>query len=96
MCGPRVKPSPATLDRVARGEHEDRRYSVGAEPPSHLETVSARQHHVEDHYVRRIAVGGGQRLRAVSGELHLIPRLGQGPLDKSGDPIVVLHDEDPG
>jgi hypothetical protein len=56
VVGSRIEPAHAILDRVTRGQHQDRRPDpVLAEPAADVEAVDARQHHVEDD---RVVVDG--------------------------------------
>ena len=51
------------LQRVARRQEEDGHPEpVGPQPPGHLQAVEVGQHDVEDHEVRWILLGLGQRL----------------------------------
>src|SRR4051794_16446230 len=95
VVGARVEALDARLDRVARGEHEDRHVVGRAQPARDLDAVELRQPEVEDHEVG--VVGGGlvERRLAVAGDAHVVAVQAQGALEDLGDLVVVLDDEHP-
>ena len=67
VVGAAVEPGDAVLDRVARGQHQDRRPdAVVAQPAAGLEAVDARQHHVEHDRVVLGRAGHPQRVLAAA------------------------------
>jgi hypothetical protein len=93
VVGPGVEALDARLERVARGEHEDRHVIGRPQPPRDLDAVELRQPEVEDDEVgvegRRLV----QRGLAVAGDAHLVTLQAQGALEHLGDLLVVLDDE---
>ena len=82
------------LDRVARGQHEDRR--VASFPPQllrDLESGFLRQHDIQQDHVILVNVRQHGRLGAVGGDVDHIPFLLQALLDEARDLPVVFHQE---
>src|SRR4029453_16244237 len=84
------------LDRVPRGQHQDRR-AVAALPelPAHREPVSLGHQDVEDHGVELGAGRGAQRLLAVGGEVNLVALELQSPLQCPAELGLVVYDKYP-
>src|SRR5262249_55421599 len=73
VVGTGVEALDARLERVARGEHEDRDVVGRSQPPRDLDAIELRQPEIEDDEVR---VEGGrlvERGLAVAGDAHLVP-----------------------
>ncbi len=88
----------AVVDRVAGGQHQDRRaVARGAHPAAHLETVDLRHHHIEDHRIGGAALGAGLASRP-----HARPRASfdvvavelQRSLERSPDGGLVVYHKD--
>ena len=85
----------AGVERVARGQHQDRRVVlVLAQPAGDLDAVHAREAEVEDEQVGEERVDLVERRDAVAGEAHLVALQPQRALEHLGDLLVVLDDED--
>ncbi len=94
VVGADVQPGDARVQRVARGQHEDRRVVlVGAQLAGDVEAVHPRQAEVEHDQVGEEGVDLVQRLDPVAGELHLVALQAQRALEHLGDLLVVLDDE---
>ena len=96
VVGAGVEALDARLDRVARGEHEDRHVVGGAQAPRDLDAVELRQPEVEDHEVGVVGRGLVERGLAVAGDAHVVAVQPQRALEDLGDLVVVLDDEHPG
>ena len=93
VVGAGVEALDARLERVARGEHEDRHVVGRAQPARHLHAVELGQPEVEDDEVgveRRRLV---ERRLAVGGDAHLVALQAQRALQDLGDLLVVFDDE---
>ena len=93
VVGAGVEALDARLERVARGEHEDRDVVGRAQPARHLHAVELGQPEVEDD---EVGVEGGrlvERRLAVAGDAHLVALQAQRALQDLGDLLVVLDDE---
>ena len=96
VVGADVQALDAAVERVARGEHEDRHVAVGAQAPGDLDAVELGQAEVEDDHVGHERDGLVERGLAVAGEAHLVALHAQRALQGQGDVLVVLDDEHPG
>ena len=94
VVGARVEALDARLQRVARGQDQDRHVVVGAQRARDLDAVELRQAEVEDHEVGRERAALLERGRAVGGRAHLVALHAQRALQRLGDVLVVLDDED--
>src|SRR3954470_13546866 len=82
------------IERVARGQHEDRRVVVVfAQPPGDVDAVEAGQPEVEHDQIGQEGMDVLERLDAVAGELDLIALQAQRALQHLRDVLVVLDDE---
>src|SRR4051794_16954242 len=95
VVGARVEPFDARLDRVARGEHQDRHVVGRAQPPRDLDAVELGQSEVEDDEVGVVGRRLVERRLAVAGDAHVVAVQAQGALEDLGDLVVVLDDEHP-
>ena len=94
VVGADVEPLHARVQRVARGQHEDRRVVlVAAQLAGDLDAVHARQAEVEDDEIRQERLRVVQRLGAVVGELDVVALHAQRALEDLGDLLIVLDDE---
>ena len=67
VVGARLEPLDAVLDRVARGQHQDRRaVARAAQRAAHLHPVDVRQAEVEHDRVRHVGLGREQPLSPFS------------------------------
>src|SRR3954449_9141758 len=82
VVGAGVQPLDARLDRVARGEHEDRHVAVGAQPAGDLDAVQAGQPEVEQHDVGHVGPRVGERALTVADEAHLVALQAQRALQR--------------
>ena len=97
VVGAGVEPLDARLERVARGQHQDRDVlAVRAQPLGDLDAVEPGQPEVEHQQVGQEGVVGVQRRDAVTGELDLVALDAQRALQHLGDVVVVLDDQDAG
>src|SRR5215211_672528 len=96
VVGPRVEPLDPRVDRVARGEYEDRHVAVLPQPATYLHAVQPRQPQVEHHGVRLEDTGLLERDLAVVGHAHLVALLVERAPEDARDVDVVLDYEDPG
>ena len=82
---------------VARGQEQHRRLVAGAaHAAQHLESVHARQTHVEDHQIRGVARRDLEALFAVARDGDLVALLLEGVLDAARDGVLVFDDQDGG
>src|SRR5262249_34865381 len=89
-----VEPGDAVLDRVARGQHQDRYVGgAGAQPTADLDAVEPGQHHVEHDQVGQPIARRGERVRSVLGGLDLVALEAEPPSEHRQDPRVVVDDE---
>jgi hypothetical protein len=96
VVGAGVQPLDAVLDRIAGGEHEDRRaHALVAQPAAGLEAVQPRQHHVEDDDVVRRGAGHPQRVLAADRDVGEQALLAQPLPDQGGQLHLVLDDQHP-
>src|SRR5215218_4700495 len=94
VVGADVEPFHARVERVARGEHEDRRVVVVApQPPRDVDPVEPGQPEVEHDQVGQERVDVLERLDAVARELDLVALPAQRALEDLRDVLVVLDDE---
>ena len=93
VVGAGVEALDAGVDRVARGEHQDRHVAVGAQLLAHLDAVELRQPEVEDHGVGLEHAGLVERGLAVLGEPHVVALAAQGTTDDIPDIGVVFDYE---
>ena len=96
VVGAGVEPLDPRLDRVARGQHEDRDVVGAPQRLGHLDPVEPRQPEVEDHQVGQEGVGEVERADPVAGDLDVVALHPQRALEDLGDRVVVLDDQDPG
>ena len=96
VVGAGVEALDAGLERVARGQDQDRHVVVGAQRARDLEAVEPGQAEVEDHEVGRERAPVLQRGGTVGGGAHLVALHAQRALERLGDVLVVLDDEDAG
>ena len=84
VVGADVEPLDAVVDRVARGQHQDRRAVAGrAQPPAHLQPVDPGHRHVEDDRVGRPLRRARRAPRAPSAaSVHLVALEPQRPLER--------------
>ena len=79
---------------VARGQHEDGDLVAGgAQPTGHLETVHARQHHVEHHEMRQVLARLIERLFACFRLDDAITLISQAAPDDGSNLWVVVDDQ---
>ncbi len=84
-------------DIVESGQHEDGIVVAGRPDSSaDLESVHARQHHVQQHQTRLDLGGRRQRRIPVGNDRNRMTGVCQGPLDRGGDSMVIFDDEDVG
>ena len=79
------------LGREEQHRHPD---TVGAQATGHLEPVEVGQHDVEDHQVRRVLLGLGQRLAARRRLVHGEPLVTQRGGHRIDDRRLIVDDED--
>ena len=95
VVGAGVEAGDAVVDRVARGEHQDRRAVAGlAHAPAHLEAVDVRHRDVQDDGVDLLARDAVERLAAVLGERHVVALEGQRPLHRRAQGRLVIDHQD--
>ena len=95
VVGAGIEAGDAVVDRVARGEHEDRRAVAGlAHAPAHLEAVDVRHGDVEHDGVDLLAGDAVERLAAVLGEGHVVALEGQRPLHRRAQRRLVVDHQD--
>jgi hypothetical protein len=94
VVGAGVQPVDPIADRIARGQHQDRHaIAQPAQPTAHLQAIDPRQTDIEHDRVRHRLHDQLDRLLAVRGALHLIPRQRQHPAQRVAQrPIVVYHE----
>ena len=93
--GAEVEPAHAIGDIAAGRQHDDRQVGVGsADRAQHLETVHARQHHVEDHEVSRALAQAGERILAPTRRVDGVPLSLQPTAQEVRDQDFVLDDQD--
>ena len=94
VVGADVEALDARLQRVAGGEHQDRRVvAVVAQALGDIDAVQPRQTEVEDDDVRQERVRLVEPAHAVRGELDLIALEAQRALEDLRDLLVVFDDE---
>ena len=94
VVGADVEALDARLERVARGQHQDRHVvAVLAQPACDVDAVEPREAEVEHDQVGQERVRLVERLHAVAGELDLVALEAQRALQDLGDLVVVLDDE---
>ena len=94
VVGADVEPLDARVQRVARGEDEDRRVVlVAAQLARDLDAVHPRQAEVEHDQVGEEGLGLVERLGAVARELDVVALHPQRALQDLGDLLVVLDHE---
>jgi hypothetical protein len=76
------------------GEHEDGHGALGLQAPADLQAVEAGQHDVQDHQIRPVRAGAGDRGRTVVRHLDPEPLGPQPRRDRLGDAPLVLNDQD--
>src|SRR3954453_4325335 len=96
VVGAGVEALDARLDRVARGEHEDRHIVGRAQAPRDLDAVDLRQAEIEDHEVGMVGGGLVERCLPVARDPHVVAVQAQRALQDLGDLVVVLDDEHAG
>ncbi len=97
VVGARVESLDARLDRVARGQHEDRHVVLlAAQLLGDVEAVHPRQAKVEDHEIGQEPVRLVERHEPVLGDADLVALHPQRALEHLGDRVVVLDDEHAG
>ena len=96
VVGARVEAVDAVLDRVARGEHQDRdAVARRAQPARDLEPVDVGQAHVEHHRVGRRGRDLGQRPRAVLRRDGVVAAQHERAAQRVAQGTVVVHDQNP-
>src|SRR4051812_42039454 len=93
VVGAGVEPLDARVDRVARGEHQDRHVAVGAQAAGDLDAVDLGQPQVEHDGVGLEHRGLVERLAAVGGEADVVALAAQRPAYDVADVGVVLDDQ---
>ncbi len=93
VVGAGVEPRDAGVDRVARGQHEDRDVAVGAQRAGDVDAVELGQPEVEDDEIGGERVGVGEGRLAVRARPHLVALHAQRALEHLRDLLVVLDDE---
>ena len=94
VVGAGIESADHVLDRVARGEHQDRRVPpFPAQLRGDLEPVLLGEDDVEQDDVVLVDVGQHGGLVPVGGDVHHVALFLQALLDEPGDLPVVLHDE---
>src|SRR3954453_4822279 len=94
VVGAHVEPLDARVQRVARGEHEDRRVVlVAPQLPRDLDAIHAREPEVEHDQVGEERLRVVQRLRAVARQLDVVALHAQRALEDLGELLGVLDDE---
>jgi hypothetical protein len=94
VVGADVESFHARVQRVARGQHEDRRVVlVAAQLARDLDAVHPGETQVQNDQVGEEGLGVIQGLRAVVGELHVVALHAQRALEDLGDLLIVLDDE---
>ena len=84
------------LDRVLRGEEEDRRLEAAlAQPAADLDALDVGEHPVEDDQVGLDARDRGERVAAVRRLLDLVALVAERGRDGVDDRRLVVDDEDP-
>src|SRR3954468_1171646 len=92
--GAGVQPLDARFQRVAGGQHQDRRVvAVVAQPLGHVDPVQARKAEVQDDDVRQERMRLVEPADAVGGQLDLIALQPQRALENLRDLLVVFDDE---
>ena len=95
VVGADVEALDARVERVAGGQHQDRRVVlVLAQPARDVDAVHARETEVEHEDVGQERVHLVERRDAVAGEPDLVALQPQRALQHLGDLLVVLDDED--
>src|SRR5687768_2121147 len=95
VVGADVQALDARLERVARGQHEDRDLvAVVAQAPRDVDPVEPGEAEVEHDQVGQEGVRLLEPLDAVAGQLDLVALHAQRALQDLGDLLVVLDDED--
>ena len=94
VVGAGLEPLDAVGDRVARGQHQDRRAAaLGAKLAADLEPVDAGHEHVEDDQVGADLRGAREALAAVGGERYLESAELERPLERSAHRRLVVDDQ---
>ena len=81
-----------------RAEHDDRdcrRRLRRANRPADRQSVDTRQHHIQDHEIRRLLAHTGRHILARRDDLGDVPRLFQVHADEVRDIAVVFDDQNP-
>ncbi len=82
---------------VASSQDEDGRLRAGcSQAAEYLESVHARQSHVQNHEIGRLVRGELKALFAGSGDSHLVTLLLEGVLDPASNRKLVFDDQDRG
>jgi hypothetical protein len=93
---PRLQPGHPVIDRVPRGEHQDR---GGIPPPAEhaarVEPVHHRHQDIQHDQVDRRPGQAVQRVRAVHGRRHRVPGQAQRTLERVPHVRVIVHDQQP-
>ena len=91
VVGARVEPLHAGVDRVARGEHQDRHVALGAHAPRNLHAVELRQPEVEHHRIGLEHARLLERGLPVARDADVVALLVERAAEHAGDVGVVLH-----
>ena len=95
VVGARVEAGHAVVDRVARGEHQDRRTVAGlAHAPADLEAVDVRHGDVKHDGIELLGRETVERLAAILGERHVIALEGQRALHRRSQRRLVVDHQD--
>ena len=95
VVGAGIEAGHAVVDRVARGEHQDRRAVAGlAHAPADLEAVDVRHGDVEDDGVELLGGETVERLAAVLGERHVVALERQRALHRRAQRRLVIDHQD--
>ncbi len=90
----RGQPGDAVLDRVLRGQQQQRQpWDLLAQPVQHVEAAHVGQHHVEHDDVGRVVAGQRDRRRAVPGGGDVPALVAQRHRDQLGQHRFVVDDE---
>ena len=96
VVGAGVQPGDPVVQRIAGGEHDDRRRAAASpEPPGDLEPVDVGQADIEDDRIEgRAAVGDVEAVLTGRRELHDVTVLAKQPAQEATQPRIVLHDKE--
>ena len=95
VVGAGIEPAHAILDRVARGENEDRQpQAARTNPLQHLEAREPRQAQVEDDRCIAACIDRVQRGHAVADPVHLEAGLRESRLEAVAEQGIVFDEEE--